>query len=71
MDGMREEWAVAHTQGIHPGPFTERSARAWIAQDIENDRRRRLEARGKQRLLRRYVTEWEEIPLEAPTAEDT
>jgi hypothetical protein len=58
---MREEWTVRHSQGTHPGPFTEASARAWIANDIKSDDRRRSEYRGKQKLLRRYVTDWEEV----------
>ena len=61
--GLREEWTVRHSQGVHSGPFTEKAAREWIARDIEQDNRRRFEARGKQRLLRRYVTDWEEIDL--------
>jgi hypothetical protein len=63
--GWREEWTVAHSQGVHPGPFTEAAARRWIANDIKADGRRQFQARGKQRLLRRYVTDWEEIPLDA------
>ena len=57
----REEWSVRHSQGIHPGPFTEQQARDWVARDQETDKRRRPEAQGKQRLLRRYVTDWEEV----------
>jgi hypothetical protein len=60
--GLVEEWSVRHAQGIHPGPFTEEGARHWIAQDIKNDERRRWEARGKQRLLRRLVqSRWVEV----------
>ncbi len=59
--GLREEWTVKHSQGIHPGPFTEQGARAWIAESIKHDDRRQRVARGQQRLLRRYVTEWEEV----------
>ena len=57
----REEWTVQHSQGMHPGPFTEEAARQWIAEDIKRDAARQLRAQGKQRLLRRYVTEWEEV----------
>jgi hypothetical protein len=60
----REEWTVRHSQGTHPGPFTEQSAREWIEADMQADQRRQLHARGRQRLLRRYVTEWEEVPLD-------
>ena len=67
---MREEWTVGHSQGIHPGTFTEKQAREWIAQDKATDHRRQLPYQNKQRLLRRYVTEWEEISLDAPNAEE-
>jgi hypothetical protein len=67
---MREEWTVEHSQGIHPGTFTERQAREWIARNKESDHRRQEPYRNKQRLLRRYVTEWEEVPLETPDAEE-
>lgn len=60
---FREEWTVAHSQGIHPGPFTRKSAEEWIANDKKSDERRQLHARGRQRLLRRIVTEWEEVPM--------
>jgi hypothetical protein len=60
---LREEWTVEHSQGIHPGPFTEQSAREWIARDIEADERRQFTLRGRQRLLRRYVTDWREVPM--------
>jgi NAD(P)-dependent dehydrogenase (short-subunit alcohol dehydrogenase family) len=50
--GLVEEWTVRHAQGIHPGPFTEDSARRWIAQDIKND---------QTRLLRRLVSRWVEV----------
>jgi hypothetical protein len=56
-----EEWTVRHAQGIHPGPFTEKRAREWAADSIARDAHRRPEARGKTRLLRRYVTAWEEV----------
>jgi hypothetical protein len=59
----REEWTVRHSQGIHPGPFTEQQARRWIAEDIKRDARRQPSETGKQRLLRRYVTDWEEVEL--------
>lgn len=60
---MREEWTVGHAQGVHPGPFTKAAARQWIADDLKRDATRQSGAQGRQRLLRRYVTEWEEIPL--------
>lgn len=64
----REEWAVGHSQGVHPGPFTRESAEAWIADDKFRDERRRLHARGRQRLLRRFVTDWQEVtPATPPT----
>ena len=66
---IREEWTVRHSQGTHPGPFTEASAREWIARDIEADRHRQLRARGRQRLLRRLVTDWEEVPLTTEEAD--
>ena len=59
------EWAVAHSQGIFRGHFnramTEKEAREWMADSIARDKNRRREARGKQRLLRRTVTPWEEV----------
>ncbi|MCW2901849.1 MAG: hypothetical protein JWO67_4114 [Streptosporangiaceae bacterium] len=55
---------MRHSQGIHPGPFTEQAARQWIAADIKADGRRQFAARGKQKLLRRQVTEWEEVPFD-------
>jgi hypothetical protein len=58
---LREEWTVGHAQGIHPGPFTEQQARQWIADDRRRDEKRQLASRGRQRLLRRYVTEWEQV----------
>lgn len=64
---MREEWTVRHAQGTHPGPFTEQAAREWIANDIARDSHRQSRYQGKQRLLRRYVTEWEEMPLDTPS----
>ena len=67
---FREEWTVRHSQGTHPGPFTEQQARAWAADNIARDDRRQRAYRGKTRLLRRYVTEWEEVPLETPDATD-
>lgn len=67
---MREEWTVRHAQGIHPGPFTEQSAREWIAVSKKQDHRRQRPYQNKQRLLRRYVTEWEEIPLDEPIEEN-
>ena len=58
----RTEWTVRARAGrVHPGPFTEKQARAWMAHDAQRDERRRPEARGRQRLLRRQVTEWEEV----------
>ena len=60
-ENMHEEWTVRHSQGIHPGPFTEQQARDWIAADVKRDERRQHQAQGKQRLLRRYVTDWEEV----------
>lgn len=40
-------------------------ARAWAADDIARDAQCRREARGKTRLVRRYVTEWQEVAVEA------
>lgn len=62
--GWGEEWAVRHAQGIHPGPFTEQQARDWIAANVAGDERRRVEVRGRQRLLRRLVTDWQEVPID-------
>lgn len=63
---MREEWAVRHAQGVYAGdygrPLTEQQAREWAKENAARDERRRLDARGKTRLLRRLVTEWEEVP---------
>lgn len=61
---LREEWTVRHSQGTHPGPFTEKSARAWISDDIKRDASRQSRAQGRQKLLRRMVSDWEEISLE-------
>lgn len=58
---QREEWAVRHAQGVHPGPFTEAQAREFAANNVKQDERRRPEARDKTKLLRRYVTELEEV----------
>lgn len=62
---QHEEWGVRHAQGTHPGPFTEEQARRWIAEDIKRDVFRQSQVQGMQRLLRRYVTDWEEVPLVA------
>lgn len=67
---LRVEWTVQHAQGTHPGPFTEQRAREWIASDIKADERRQHAYRGKQRLLRRYVSEWEEVPLDSEQASE-
>lgn len=66
----REEWTVGHSQGIHPGPFDEQSARAWAADSIKRDETRQRAYRGKTRLLRRYVTEWEEVPLDTTASNE-
>ena len=67
---MRVEWTVRHAQGTHPGPFTEARAREWIANDIKSDENRQHAYRGKQRLLRRYVSEWEEVPVTTVTSSE-
>ena len=62
---FREEWAVRHAQGIYAGShraLTEKQAREWAKENRERDQRRRLEAQGRTRLLRRLVTDWEEVP---------
>ena len=59
---LTEEWTVRHSQGVHPGPFTEKAAREWIASDVKRDAGRQFSAQGKQALLRRAVTRWEVAP---------
>ena len=68
-EGLTEEWAVAHAQGTYTGSgygsvLNEQQARAWAASNIAQDARRRHEARGMTRLLRRQVTAWEEVALD-------
>jgi hypothetical protein len=56
------EWGVRHSQGFiheeHGRPFTEAQARDRFNEFEAGDNRRRIETRGKNRLMRRQVTEW-------------
>jgi len=58
-DNTTTEWGVRHSQGIRK-ETSERAAREFAAAHEAGDQRRRPEARGKTRVVRREVTAWTE-----------